>query len=141
MDTAGRTSPAARRRACCWASPPSAAPHLLILDEPTNHLDIDSREALVQALTDYSGAVILISHDRHLIEASVDRLWLVADGTVEPFEDDLDGYRRMVLDGRSGVSGQSRKAGATTAQNRRKASAEQRAQTAPLRRKIKDAEA
>ena len=58
------------------------APHLLILDEPTNHLDVDSREALVQALTEYDGAVILISHDRHLIEACADRLWVVRDGTV-----------------------------------------------------------
>src|SRR5262249_58585488 len=58
------------------------APNLLILDEPTNHLDIDSRNALIQALNDYSGAVILISHDRHLIEATVDQLWLVRERTV-----------------------------------------------------------
>ena len=72
-------------------------PHLLILDEPTNHLDIDSREALVEALNDYPGAVILISHDRHLIEACADRLWLVANGTVKPFDGDLDDYRRTLL--------------------------------------------
>ena len=76
-----------------------AGANLLILDEPTNHLDIDSREALVQALAEFSGAVILISHDRHLIEASVDRLWLVAGGTVRPYDGDLDEYRRLVLDG------------------------------------------
>ena len=70
------------------------APHLLILDEPTNHLDIDSREALVHALNDYSGAVILITHDRHLIEACADRLWLVANGTVKPFDGDIEDYRR-----------------------------------------------
>jgi len=58
------------------------APNLLILDEPTNHLDMDSRRALIEALNDYSGAVILISHDRYLIEATVDRLWVVNNGTV-----------------------------------------------------------
>ena len=73
------------------------APHLLILDEPTNHLDIESREALVEALTDYSGAVILVSHDMHLLELVADRLWLVSDGRVEPFEDDLETYRRHLL--------------------------------------------
>jgi ATP-binding cassette, subfamily F, member 3 len=74
-------------------------PHLLILDEPTNHLDIDSRAALMEAINDYQGAVILISHDRFLLEACADRLWLVAKGSVVPFDDDLDAYRRFVLDG------------------------------------------
>ncbi|SFF92888.1 ATP-binding cassette, subfamily F, member 3 [Roseobacter denitrificans OCh 114] len=73
------------------------APHLLILDEPTNHLDIESREALVEALTAYSGAVILVSHDMHLLSMVADRLWLVSDGTVTPYEDDLDSYRKMLL--------------------------------------------
>ena len=70
---------------------------MLILDEPTNHLDIESREALVEALTAYSGAVILISHDMHLLGLVAERLWLVKDGTVRPYEDDLEGYRRMLL--------------------------------------------
>ncbi len=73
------------------------APHLLILDEPTNHLDIESREALVEALTAYSGAVILISHDMHLLSMVADRLWLVKDGRVTPYEDDLQAYRKMLL--------------------------------------------
>jgi len=73
------------------------APHLLILDEPTNHLDIESREALVEALTAYSGAVILVSHDMHLLSLVAERLWLVKDGRVAPYEDDLDAYRRMLL--------------------------------------------
>ena len=74
---------AARRRACSWGSPPSNGPHLLILDEPTNHLDIDSRTALMEAINDYEGAVILVSHDRFLIEACAERLWLVAGGIGE----------------------------------------------------------
>ncbi len=73
------------------------APHLLILDEPTNHLDIESREALVEALTAYTGAVILVSHDMHLLGLVADRLWLVKDGRVAPYDGDLDAYRRMLL--------------------------------------------
>ncbi|MGR3322772.1 MAG: ATP-binding cassette domain-containing protein, partial [Pseudooceanicola sp.] len=73
------------------------APHLLILDEPTNHLDIESREALVEALTDYSGAVILVSHDMHLLSLVADRLWLVKDGRVAPYDGDLESYRRLLL--------------------------------------------
>jgi ATP-binding cassette subfamily F protein 3 len=73
------------------------APHMLILDEPTNHLDIESREALVEALTAYSGAVILVSHDMHLLSMVADRLWLVSDGTVTPYDDDLESYRKLLL--------------------------------------------
>ena len=75
-----------------------AAPHLLILDEPTNHLDIDSRRALLDALNDYDGAVILITHDRSLIDLVADRLWLTADGHIKPFKGDMDDYARFVLD-------------------------------------------
>ena len=75
------------------------APHLLILDEPTNHLDIESREALVEALTAYSGAVVLVSHDMHLLSLVADRLWLVKDGRVAPFDEDLAAYRRLLLAG------------------------------------------
>jgi ATP-binding cassette subfamily F protein 3 len=74
------------------------APHLLILDEPTNHLDIDSRRALLDALNDYEGAVILITHDRSLIDLVADRLWLTADGRIEAFKGDMDDYARFVLD-------------------------------------------
>ena len=74
------------------------APHLLILDEPTNHLDIDSRRALLDALNDYEGAVILITHDRSLMELVADRLWLAAEGTVRPFEGDMEDYAKYVLD-------------------------------------------
>jgi ATP-binding cassette subfamily F protein 3 len=78
------------------------APQVLILDEPTNHLDIESREALVHALNEYAGAVILISHDAHLVETVADRLWLVKDGRVVTFEGDLADYRRLMLSERSG---------------------------------------
>jgi len=74
------------------------APHLLILDEPTNHLDIDSRRALLDALNDYEGAVILITHDRSLMELVADRLWLAAGGTIKPFDGDMSDYARFVLD-------------------------------------------
>jgi len=74
------------------------APHVLILDEPTNHLDIDSRRALLDALNDYNGAVILITHDRSLMELVADRLWLAADGTVKPYDGDMDDYAKFVLD-------------------------------------------
>ena len=74
------------------------APHLLILDEPTNHLDIDSRRALLDALNDYEGAVILITHDRSLMELVADRLWLAADGGVKPFDGDMDDYAKYVLE-------------------------------------------
>ena len=73
------------------------APHMLILDEPTNHLDIESREALVEALTAYSGAVILVSHDMHLLSLVSDRLWLVSGGSVKSYEGDLEAYRAMLL--------------------------------------------
>jgi ATP-binding cassette, subfamily F, member 3 len=117
--------------------------NLLILDEPTNHLDVDSRSALVEALAEFVGAVILISHDRHLVETSVDRLWIVADGTVDPFDGDLDDYRRSVLDCRSAeASERSRPAPAGPAsRQRRREAALKRRETAPLRRRIGEIEA
>jgi ATP-binding cassette subfamily F protein 3 len=117
-------------------------PNLMILDEPTNHLDIDSREALVAALAEYSGAVILISHDRHLLEASVDRLWLVAGGTVEPFDGDLSDYRTLVLDSRQGRNaGRAPAANVRGGQDKRREAAKKREESAPLRKRVKDAEA
>ncbi|WP_404385260.1 ATP-binding cassette domain-containing protein [Caenispirillum salinarum] len=74
------------------------APHVLVLDEPTNHLDIDTRDALIEALNVFEGAVVLISHDPHLVELVADRLWLVADGGVTPFDGDMQDYRRLLLD-------------------------------------------
>ena len=97
-----------------------SGPHLLILDEPTNHLDIDSRSALIAALNAYRGAVILVSHDRHLVEACADRLWLVADGQVTPFDGDLDDYRaRILADGETPANEQRRKQGRHAARRTR----------------------
>jgi ATP-binding cassette subfamily F protein 3 len=120
-------------------------PNMLILDEPTNHLDIDSREALVHALNDYSGAVILITHDRHLIEACADRLWLVAKGTVTPFDGDIEDYRRLVLGRSDGArSAEESRAQADEKQQQpvsqkdaRREAAQRREALAPLRKKIK----
>jgi ATP-binding cassette subfamily F protein 3 len=76
-------------------------PNMIILDEPTNHLDIDSRAALAEAINEFPGAVIMVSHDRYLIEACADRLWVVADAAVTNFDGDLDEYRRNVLSART----------------------------------------
>src|SRR5436190_5783683 len=115
-----------------------AGPHLVILDEPTNHLDIDSRAALIEAINDYPGAAILVSHDRHLIEACADRLWLVGDGTVEPYEGDLDDYRRLVL-GRQARPDTPRDE-RLSRNDQRRAAAEKRAELRPLKRRIDAAE-
>ncbi len=118
-----------------------AAPHLVILDEPTNHLDIDSRGALIQAINDYPGAVILVSHDRYLLEACADRLWLVAGGRVTPFDGDLDDYRRTVLADRGeGPASASKPPAQPDRSDVRRAAAEKRAQTAPLRQRVAKAE-
>ncbi len=120
-------------------------PHILILDEPTNHLDVDSREALVHALMEYNGAVILISHDRHLIEATADRLWLVRDGTVRPYDGDMETYRALLL-GERGANGSDRKDdrgngdARTTRTDQRRVAAERRAELAPLKKAVVAAE-
>jgi ATP-binding cassette subfamily F protein 3 len=118
------------------------APHLLILDEPTNHLDIDSREALVMALNEYPGAVLLISHDPHLIETCADRLWLVGNGRVSPFDGDMEDYRRILLDERkpSGGKAAAATAGKASRAEERRLAADRRAQLAPLKRKADEAE-
>jgi ATP-binding cassette subfamily F protein 3 len=113
-------------------------PHLVMLDEPTNHLDIDSRTALVEAINDFPGAVILVSHDRYLIDACADRLWLVADSGVAPFDGDLDDYRRLVL-AKGGT--ETKQAGSSESERMsrseyRRAAAEKRAELAPLKRRI-----
>jgi ATP-binding cassette subfamily F protein 3 len=125
------------------------APQLLILDEPTNHLDIDAREALVKALADFEGAVLLITHDPHLVELVADRLWLVADGGVRPFDGDLDDYRALLAErarairktdsGRKAeLAGEADLAGRKDDRRDRAAA---RAALAPLRKQARDAEA
>jgi ATP-binding cassette, subfamily F, member 3 len=111
-------------------------PNLLILDEPTNHLDIEARAALIEALSDYTGAVLLITHDRYLLDSCAERLWRVADGTVRPYDGDLDQYRREVL----GRAGAERMTGEGKAARGKDPSAK-RAELAPLRRKIATLEA
>ena len=119
-------------------------PHLIILDEPTNHLDIDSREALVRALNEYEGAVILISHDRHLVDAAADRLWIVKNGTVQNYDGDMDSYRAELLAERGGkTASRSDRAGTaakTTRVDERRQAAERRAEVAPLRKAMQTAE-
>ena len=120
------------------------APHLLLLDEPTNHLDVDSREALIHALNDFEGAVILISHDRHLLEATVDRLWVVRDGAVTPYDGDLESYRQESLGGRGKSNGSTTKANASspaldakrTREEERRQTAQRRVELAPLRKQL-----
>ncbi|RQH15109.1 ABC-F family ATP-binding cassette domain-containing protein [Bradyrhizobium sp. RP6] len=85
-------------------------PNMIILDEPTNHLDIDSRAALAEAINEFPGAVIMVSHDRYLIEACAERLWIVADRTVTNYDGDLDEYRRLVLSTRNAEAPRERSA-------------------------------
>jgi len=119
-------------------------PHILILDEPTNHLDVDSREALIRALMEYNGAVILISHDRHLIEASADRLWLVRNGAVTPYDGDMESYRSLLLEERGARSDRrdDRDSGDGKAKrtDQRRAAAGRRADLAPLKKAMVAAE-
>jgi ATP-binding cassette, subfamily F, member 3 len=120
------------------------APHLLILDEPTNHLDIDSRRALLDALNDYEGAVILITHDRSLMELVADRLWLAADGTVKPFDGDMEDYAKFVLDrARLAARGPSQTAAEAPSPPPARPSSSQTpaAMAGPLKRKLEAAEA
>ncbi|MEL6773973.1 MAG: ABC-F family ATP-binding cassette domain-containing protein [Pseudomonadota bacterium] len=117
------------------------APHLLILDEPTNHLDMESREALIGALNAYRGAVILITHDPHLVELVADRLWLVQDGRVTPFEEDIEAYRRRILSaGDSAPARASAENGTGAQQSARRDRATSRAALAPLKAELRAAE-
>jgi len=121
----------------------TSAPQLLVLDEPTNHLDVDAREALIQALNNYPGAIVIISHDRHFVELVADQLWLVAEGGLEPYEGNMSDYQRMLLGGGkiSGSNGgdtiekPSKSAKERKAEKRK--AAKHRASLAPLRKELK----
>ena len=124
-------------------------PHILLLDEPTNHLDVDAREALVQALNAYDGAVILVSHDVHMVELVCDRLWLVSDGGCHTFDGDLSDYRRLLMEERRQQRRQQREqsgeneTGSRQKQNRksqRQDRARARQATADLRKSVKSQE-
>ena len=113
-------------------------PNLIILDEPTNHLDIDSRAALAEAINDFPGAVIMVSHDRYLIEACADRLWIVADRAVASFDGDLDDYRRLVLSSRGERAGTPDDAERIPREKPERARSEKQK---PLKQRIAEAEA
>ncbi|MEX1108965.1 MAG: AAA family ATPase, partial [Dongiaceae bacterium] len=119
----------------------AAAPHVLLLDEPTNHLDIDARRALVDAINSFDGAVLLVTHDPHLIRLTADRLWLAADGRCVPFEGDLDDYVAGLgrNTGRKSGNGDAR-GNAAGGKDRRREGAEARAAVAPVRRAAEAAE-
>ncbi|WMS41759.1 ABC-F family ATP-binding cassette domain-containing protein [Acuticoccus sp. MNP-M23] len=141
MDTAAKDLSGGERAKLLLGLATMNGANLLILDEPTNHLDIDSRAALIEAINGYEGAVILISHDRHLVEACVDQLWLVADGSVGPFDDDMEAYKSLILAGaRKSKSESGGAKGKASAQDRRREAAEARAALSPLRKRIQAAE-
>ena len=119
------------------------APHMLILDEPTNHLDVDAREALVQALNAYSGAVVLVSHDRHMLELTADRLVLVQDGTASEYTGSLDDYTASILSAGAEARAAANGGGGTklSKKDERKAAAEARERSQGLRKAAKAAEA
>ncbi len=116
-------------------------PNMIILDEPTNHLDIDSRAALAEAINEFPGAVIMVSHDRYLIESCADRLWVVADRTVTPYDGDLDDYRRLVLSARGMRAGTRDRAANERGNGRDKPQRNKVEKRVPLKQKISDAEA
>ena len=116
------------------------APPLLILDEPTNHLDLEARDALITAINDFAGAVVLISHDWHLLSLAADRLWLVAAGTVKPYDGDLDDYRRFVLSPKAAAAPETGNGDAKARREARRAASAQRRALEPLRRNLQAAE-
>ena len=140
MDTAARDLSGGEKARLLMGLATFEGPSLVILDEPTNHLDIDSRTALIDALNAFEGAVILISHDQHLIEATVDRLWLVRDGTVGNYDGDLEDYRSLIISGSKAQNARKLDNSGGSKAGQRKAAAERRRELAPLRKKINEIE-
>ena len=139
MDTKAKNLSGGERARLLMGLITFSGPSMMILDEPTNHLDIDSRDALVYALNDYQGAVLIISHDRHLIEATCDTLWIAENGTIRELDEDLDSYQRSITSNKDGKSGNGGPGVNDRKQSRQEAAA-RRAELAPLKKKITDAE-
>ena len=136
MDTKAKNLSGGERARLLMGLITFGGPGMMILDEPTNHLDIDSRDALVHALNDYEGAVLIISHDRHLIEATCDTLWIAEGGTIRELDEDLDSYQRSITSSKEGKGGGTKAEGKA---NKAEAAA-RRAEIAPIKSSIKDAE-
>ena len=118
-----------------------AAPHMLLLDEPTNHLDMDARASLVDAINDFEGAVVLVSHDTHLVKMVADTLWVVQNGTVSPFDGDIDEYQTKLLKERGARPAKADKpVEAASRKDQRKAAADNRTNKAPLKKAVDSAE-
>jgi ATP-binding cassette subfamily F protein 3 len=139
MDTKAKNLSGGERARLLMGLITFSGPSMMILDEPTNHLDIDSRDALVYALNDYQGAVLIISHDRHLIEATCDTLWIAENGTIRELDEDLDSYQRSITSNKDAKSGNGGPGVNDRKQSRQEAAA-RRAELAPLKKKITDAE-
>lgn len=138
MDTKAKNLSGGERARLLMGIITFAGPGMMILDEPTNHLDIDSRDALVHALNDYEGAVLIISHDRHLIEATCDTLWIAENGGIRELDEDLDTYQRNITSTKEGKG--SGGGGAGKNKLSKQEAAARRAEVAPLKNSIKDAE-
>jgi len=139
MDTKAKNLSGGERARLLMGLITFSGPSMMILDEPTNHLDIDSRDALVYALNDYQGAVLIISHDRYLIEATCDTLWIAENGTIRELDEDLDSYQRNITSNRDGKAGGNNANGGDRKQSRQEAAA-RRAELAPLKKQISDDE-
>jgi ATP-binding cassette subfamily F protein 3 len=138
MDTLAKNLSGGERARLLMGLITFGGPGMMILDEPTNHLDIDSRDALVHALNDYEGAVLIISHDRHLIEATCDTLWIAEGGTIRELDEDLDSYQRSITSNKESKSGGGGKGGGNKLSKQEAAA--KRAEVAPIKASIKDVE-